>query len=96
VNKAQLVTITVMLNRVPQAAAQGLGLFHGIHSLAEAVINSPFRESCAETTTCSGAYVDKPWRTKSLTRFGIPDYNPSGRETKKSVSFHVTIIRELA
>ncbi len=68
-NKAQLVTITVMLNRVPQAAAQGLGLFHGIHSLAEAVINSPFREPCAETTTCGGAYVDKPSRNKKLDTF---------------------------
>ena len=85
-----------MLNRVPQAVAHVLGLFHGIHSLAEAVINSPFRDPCAETTTYGGAYVDKPWRTKSLTRFRNPDYNPSGRERKKGVSFHVTIIREFA
>jgi len=69
VNKAQLVTITVMLNHVPQAAAHVLGLFHGIRSLAEAVINSPFRESCAGTTTCGGAHVDKPWRNRKLDTF---------------------------
>ena len=85
-----------MLNRVPQAVAHVLGLFHGIHSLAEAVIDSPFREPGDETTTYGGAYVDKPWRTKCLTRFRNPDYNPSGRETKKIVSFNVTIMREFA
>ena len=68
-NKAQLVTITVMLNRVPQAVAHVLGLFHGIHSLAEAVINSPFCEPCAGTTTYGGAYVDKPWRNRKLDTF---------------------------
>jgi hypothetical protein len=69
VNKAQLVTITVMRSRVPQAASLRAGLFHGIHSLAEVVIISSFREHLAMTTTYGGAGVDKPSRNEKLDTF---------------------------